>query len=129
MRALNVAGWFMRKIWPGRFAAIRPSNAIGPRVRQDSDLLVAGPWAHGDWIRRPDGAGVQAAAAQYYRERILLPFFEHFLKGAPDPHLAKATMFETGASRWHTYADVAAARQAAKAHLPARGWKAVVRSS
>ena len=40
----------------------------------------------------------------YFRDKIQFPFFEHYLKDAPDPHLAKATMFETGSNVWKSYA-------------------------
>ena len=44
-----------------------------------------GPWAHGDWGRK-DGdklgdINFHAKTAEFYREKIELPFFRHFLKG------------------------------------------------
>ena len=44
-----------------------------------------GPWAHGDW-GRGDGdklgdINFRAKTAEFYREKIELPFFRHFLKG------------------------------------------------
>ena len=33
-----------------------------------------------------------------------LPFFQHYLKGAPDPQLPKAYVFETGTNVWRQYA-------------------------
>jgi len=54
-----------------------------------------GPWSHGAWRHPGDGA-----AAEFFQTRIEFPFFMRHLKGAPDPGLARATMFETGAGRW-----------------------------
>jgi len=32
-----------------------------------------------------------------------LPFFRHYLRGAPQPDLPEATIFETGVNRWRTF--------------------------
>ena len=79
--------------------------------RQNSGItnqLVMGPWFHGEWGR---GAGEKlgpisfhAKTAEYYREKIELPFFRHFLKG-PDTNYTptKAHIFETGTHQWRRF--------------------------
>jgi len=68
-------------------------------------VLVVGPWKHGDWVRLPPGGpqSVPSDAAGYYREHIVFPFFERFLRGSADPHLPEADVFETGRNVWRTY--------------------------
>ena len=43
------------------------------------------------------------ATAVYFREHVEAPFFEHVLKGAPDPGLPKALVFNTGANLWRRF--------------------------
>ena len=69
--------------------------------------LVMGPWRHGGWARR-DGERYQdiyfgQKTAVYYREKIELPFFNHYLKDKPDPGLSEATIFLTGSNQWRTF--------------------------
>jgi putative CocE/NonD family hydrolase len=42
-----------------------------------------------------------SATAEWFQAEVLFPFFMHHLKGAQAPEPAKATVFETGANRWH----------------------------
>jgi hypothetical protein len=69
--------------------------------------LVMGPWFHGGWGR---GVGESLGAvqfgsktAEFYREQIELPFFQHFLKGKESGLPPKAYVFETGANQWRKY--------------------------
>jgi putative CocE/NonD family hydrolase len=64
-----------------------------------------GLWVHGGWARG-DGDWLGDVrfgekSSLFYRERIELPFFLHYLKGAPLAKLQEAWMFETGGNRWH----------------------------
>ena len=38
--------------------------------------------------------------ADFFRDEIEFPFFRHYLKGAEDPKLPKAYVFETGKNIW-----------------------------
>ena len=44
-----------------------------------------------------------AKTAEFFREKIEFPFFEHFLRDADDPELPDAYMFETGTNQWRRY--------------------------
>ncbi len=71
--------------------------------------LVVGPWVHGGWAYR-DGHRIGNAdfgsnTAEFYRANIVVPFFEHYLKDAPDPKLPEAYIFETGSNQWKKYAS------------------------
>lgn len=68
--------------------------------------IVLGPWSHGGW--EGDGSrfhdlrfGQDTAA--YYREKLELPFFNHYLKGKGAPPRHKAEVFVTGSNRWLSF--------------------------
>jgi putative CocE/NonD family hydrolase len=42
-----------------------------------------------------------ADTSTWFQSEVLFPFFLHHLKDAKNPALPKATVFETGANRWH----------------------------
>ena len=103
---LTVGGWYDAEDLAGslycydRVANTKPAS---------QNVLVMGPWVHGGWSRGPgDALGpvtFHAKTAEYYRERIELPFFENHLKDVkPAEPLPKAAlMFETGTNRWRRF--------------------------
>jgi putative CocE/NonD family hydrolase len=99
---LNVAGWFDAEDLAGSF---RTYHAIERGNSLTSNVLVVGPWEHGAWARLPASSPkhVQLDAAKYYREHIVFPFFEHFLKGTPAAPIPEAEVFETGTNVWRQY--------------------------
>ena len=68
------------------------------------NTLVMGPWVHGGWARTDGDALGQARfgskTAEFYRNEIEKPFFDHHLLGAPDPRLPEAYVFDTGTNAW-----------------------------
>jgi putative CocE/NonD family hydrolase len=101
---LTVGGWFDAEDLQGPFTTFHSIDEKNPGI---FNALVIGPWVHGGWARY-DGehlGRVEFAAntGEYYRKNILFPFFEHYLKGAPDPKLPKAYVFETGTNVWRQY--------------------------
>jgi putative CocE/NonD family hydrolase len=81
------------------FAAIKPKDTDHNKV-----FMVLGPWFHHQ--ERLDGSAIGpiqfgSDTAAYFRENLLRPFFDHFLKDdAPLGDLAAVTAFETGTNRW-----------------------------
>jgi putative CocE/NonD family hydrolase len=81
------------------FAALKPKDTDGNKV-----YLVLGPWYHHQ--ERLDGSSIGpiqfgSDTAVYFRENVLRPFFDHFLKDdAPSADLAPVIAFETGTNRW-----------------------------
>jgi putative CocE/NonD family hydrolase len=71
--------------------------------------LVMGPWFHGQWAGRGEGAGsylgnIQfgAPTAKWYQDSIEVPFFHYYLKGKGDVAAIKeATIFFSGENQWH----------------------------
>ncbi len=101
---LVVGGWFDAEDLSGpwkTFAAIDRNN---PKV---DNHIVVGPWTHGQWWYE-DGEYIEpihfgSKTAEFFRREVQFPFFEHYLKGAPLPDLAKVTVFETGTNAWRRY--------------------------
>lgn len=103
---LNVVGWWDAENLGG---ALDIYDTMEPLDKKDINRLVVGPWAHGQWYRGPTGElgayefGSDTMA--HYQKQIEAPFFAHHLKGAPDPGLAEATLFQTGSNKWQNYAS------------------------
>lgn len=101
---MTVGGWFDGEDLFGTLETYRWTERLNPGI---TNLLVMGPWAHGDWGRK-DGdklGSVQfrAKTAVFYREHIELPFFRKFLKGGTNDPLPEAYMFQTGTEQWRRF--------------------------
>jgi putative CocE/NonD family hydrolase len=101
---LTVGGWFDAEDLFGALETFKNVEAHNP---SQANHLVMGPWSHGGWSRT-DGESLgpvrfNAKTAEYFREKLELPFFEYHLKGKGEPRLAKAIVFETGTNRWRHY--------------------------
>ncbi len=101
---LHVGGWFDAEDLAGTFHTYSAMAEANPNSR---NLLIMGPWGHGDWLR---SAGRQLGpfdfgsdTGTFFRHEVLLPFFEHYLKDAPFPDIPGALAFETGTNRWQRY--------------------------
>jgi putative CocE/NonD family hydrolase len=101
---LTVGGWFDAEDLMGPLRVYHAIRANNPGI---SNRLVMGPWVHGGWARhngrRLGSVDFAADTARYYRETIVLPFFEFYLKDSGDPKLPDAYMFETGTNVWRRY--------------------------
>ena len=101
---LTVGGWFDAEDLQGPFSTF---HAIDQQNQGISNMLVVGPWVHGGWGHY-DGehlgrVSFASDTGEYYRTKILFPFFEQYLKGGPDAKLPKAYVFETGTNTWRQY--------------------------
>ena len=98
---LTVGGWFDAEDVLGPLGVYRSIEAQSP---QTTSTLVEGPWSHGGWMGDGDRLGnvrFAAKTAEYFRDKIMLPFFVHYLKpGKDDSKLPKAYVFETGRNQW-----------------------------
>ncbi len=98
---LVVGGWYDAEDLSGTLKTFRALEKQSPETQVN---LVMGPWSHGGWAF---GAGDRlgdisfgANTAEFFRDGIELPFFRHYLKGAADPNLPRAYVFETGRNGW-----------------------------
>jgi putative CocE/NonD family hydrolase len=99
---LVVGGWYDAEDLSGTLKTFR---AIEHQSPVTTVHLVMGPWWHGGWANaagdRLGDITFGANTAEFFRDHIELPFFQHYLKGASDPNLPKAYVFETGQNQWH----------------------------
>lgn len=103
---LVVGGWFDAEDLAGPF---RTYHSIKTNNPGNFSGLVIGPWSHGGWSgldgQRFGRIAFSSKTGEYYRERIIFPFFEQHLKGSGDSKIAEATVFETGTNVWRQYAS------------------------
>jgi putative CocE/NonD family hydrolase len=84
---------------PAVFAAVKAS----PNAH-----LVLGPWHHGQangtavWLGPLDWG---SDTAKYFRQNVMLPFLNQYLKDGPPANVAKVTAFEAGTNQWRRLDD------------------------
>jgi hypothetical protein len=99
---LVVGGWFDAE---NLYGALHTYQAIEKNNPGTTNMLVMGPWSHGQWSA-DDGGGRLGDIAwgsktgDYYTEHVEVPFFNQHLKQQGQASLAEATVFETGANEW-----------------------------
>jgi putative CocE/NonD family hydrolase len=101
---LSVGGWYDANNFYG---ALHVFESVERQSPATDNRIVIGPWYHGQWAR-DEGSKVGilefgAKTSVEYQEEMLLPFFEHHLKGKGPGLTAKAYVFETGTNRWRTF--------------------------
>lgn len=101
---MTVGGWYDAEDLFGALETYRWTGRQNPGI---PNRLVMGPWAHGEWGRREgDRLGdieFHSKTSEYYREKIELPFFRHYLKGDTNYTAGEAQVFETGTDRWRSF--------------------------
>jgi putative CocE/NonD family hydrolase len=102
---LHVAGWFDE---PDPYGQIATYQRIEERNPRNANILVVGPWQHGDWHYNSQSGGQKlgdidfgSRTADLYRRDIIFPFFEAHLRGKGKAPTDEATVFETGGNAWH----------------------------
>ena len=101
---MTVGGWYDAEDLFGPLEIYRATERMNPGI---TNVLVMGPWAHGGW-GRGDGdklgdLNFRARTSEFYREKIELPFFRHFLKGDTNYIPTEAHVFETGTHQWRRF--------------------------
>lgn len=101
---MTVGGWYDAEDLFGPLETYRWTERQNPGI---TNVLVMGPWAHGGW-GRGDGDKLgdidfRAKTSEFYRDKIELPFFRHFLKGDTNYTATEAHVFETGTDRWRRF--------------------------
>ncbi len=100
---MPVGGWFDAEDLLGPLAVYHATESQSPRA---NNLLVMGPWSHGGWMGDGDRLGnvrFASKTGEFFRDKIMLPFFLHHLKGKDDPKLPEAYVFETGRNQWRRH--------------------------
>ena len=124
--AFNIGGWY------DIFLSGTLRNFIGMQSRgateqaRSGQLLLVGPWAHG--LPRANMAGevdfgYRSTPLSIDQDRLVLNFFDHWLKGKDRPDLpAKVRLFVMGPNRWRDENEWPLARtQWRRLYLHSRG--------
>jgi putative CocE/NonD family hydrolase len=100
---LVTGGWYDAE---DLYGAINTYKTLEKENPKTPIYFTMGPWVHGGWARGPgDHLGDIDFAMQngpFYREKIELTFFSHYLKGT-EMDLPKISAFETGINSWKKY--------------------------
>ena len=79
-------------------------RALEPKDRNnDMVSLVIGPWRHSGVNHYGYGLGAltfTGDTAREFRVKYMKPFFDHWLKGAADPHTPPVLTYATGENHW-----------------------------
>lgn len=103
---LTVGGLFDAEDLYGPLAIYRALEKKNPGI---FNVLVMGPWSHGDWsdrennVQRIGAIEFGAGLATDYQNSVEAPFFGHFLKGTDQRPDFEALMFDTGTMQWKKY--------------------------
>ena len=101
-----VGGFFDAEDAYGTFATYKAIEKQNPGA---NNILVAGPWFHGGWVRS-DGSyfgdiTFGKTTSIDYQQQYELPFFKHYLKGEGTFNPAEANIFVTGSNEWKKFAS------------------------
>lgn len=101
---MTVGGWFDAE---NLFGALETYKRVEAQSPYGENMLVMGPWRHGQWARDTgESLGhvqFNSKTAEFYREQIEFPFFEHHLKQEGKLAHPEAWVFETGTNQWRKY--------------------------
>ena len=97
---LEVGQWDQEDSYgaPAVYRALKPKDTHNGMVS-----LVIGPWRHSGANHGGYDLGAltfTGDTAREWRVRWMKPFFDHWLKGAPDPKTPAAITYATGINRW-----------------------------
>ena len=99
---MTVGGWFDAE---DVYGPLHTYAALAKQSPGAVNVLVEGPWSHGQWNYDPgDHLGdvrFNQKTGEFFREHIEFPFFQHFLKDQAEEKLPGAWVFETGRNEWH----------------------------
>jgi len=99
---LEVGQWDQEDSYgaPAVYRALEPKD-----TRNDMVSLVIGPWRHSGANHYGYDLGsltFTGDTAREWRVQYVKPFFDHWLKGAPDPHTPPVLTYATGVNKWNT---------------------------
>lgn len=99
---MTVGGWYDNEDLFGALNTYRHVESQNPGI---FNVLVIGPWDHGGWSRN-DGDWLGTSyfgqkTGEFFRQKMEVPFFNHFLKGKGDISAIKElNFFDTGSHEW-----------------------------
>ncbi len=101
---MTVGGFFDAEDVYGAFETYKAIEKQNPNT---TNMIVAGPWFHGGWVRaKGDTFGdmqFESNTSLYYQEKIELPFFNYYLKEKGNFKPTEAHIFITGSNEWKQF--------------------------
>jgi putative CocE/NonD family hydrolase len=101
----NVPTLWEQGLWDQEdmYGAITAWEALKAKGKMGNNFLVMGPWRHSQINREGRALGAfqwDGDTAAEFREEMVLPFFDQYLKDGPAVRLPAATIYNTGENRW-----------------------------
>jgi putative CocE/NonD family hydrolase len=90
------------------YGAIMTWEALKAKGKIGNNFLAMGPWRHSQINREGRSLGPlqwEGDTAAQFREQLVLPLFNQYLKDGPRSKIAAATIYNTGEDRWEHFAD------------------------
>ncbi|MEJ5262660.1 MAG: CocE/NonD family hydrolase [Ignavibacterium sp.] len=101
---LIVGGWYDAE---DLYGPLNIYKTIELNDKDNNCKIVMGPWTHGSWITsKGDSLGdfyFGSNTADYFRQKILIPFFNYHLKGIGKPLSDDAYVFDTGSNKFCSF--------------------------
>ncbi len=89
------------------YGAVTSWEALKAKGKLGNNHLVMGPWRHSQVNRDGRSLGPfqwNGDTAQQFREEMILPYFNQYLKDGPAFALPAATIYNTGENHWDRFA-------------------------
>lgn len=106
----NVPTLWEQGLWDQEdmYGAITAWETLKAKGKIGNNHLVMGPWRHSQINREGRSLGPlqwDGDTAAQFREKMVLPLFDQYLKDGPPANLPAATIYNTGENRWERFAD------------------------
>ena len=90
------------------YGAITSWEALKAKGKTGNNFLVMGPWRHSQINREGRSLGAfqwDGDTAAQFREQMVLPLFDQYLKDGPPANLPTAAIYNTGENHWDRFAQ------------------------
>ena len=106
----NVPTLWEQGLWDQEdmYGAIMAWEALKAKGKMGNNFLVMGPWRHSQINREGRSLGPfqwDGDTAEQFREDMVLPFFNQYLKDGPAARLPVAAIYNTGENHWDRFTD------------------------
>lgn len=106
----NVPTLWEQGLWDQEdmYGAITAWETLKAKGKIGNNYLVMGPWRHSQINREGRSLGPlqwDGDTAAQFREKMVLPLFDQYLKDGPPANLPAATIYNTGENRWERFVD------------------------
>lgn len=107
-RPSNVPTIWEQGLWDQEdmYGAIHSYRALVAAGHAANNFIVMGPWRHSQVNREGRSLGPfnwNGDTAEQFREDMVLPFFNHYLKDGPDFTPPAAAIYNTGENHWDRF--------------------------